>query len=213
VNESAIGKTANRRRLWPLWAMVIIFALPVAAAWFYYFNPEYLPETRANRGELIEPVRPWPADRRLLEPDGRAFDPATLADRWTLLTVSRSPCDDGCRQKLAELRQIRLALGESSLVVDRMALLVGDARQPALGATDEFVGMREVAAPDAALPQMTALFGPQQEIWNRIYIVDPFGNLMMRYAADAPPKDVLKDMERLLKASKTWIKGAQYGHR
>jgi hypothetical protein len=36
---------------------------------------------------------------------------------------------------------------------------------------------------------------------------------MMRYAADAPPKDVLKDMERLLKASKNWIKGAQYGHR
>lgn len=213
MSESVINKAASRRSLRPLWAMVIIFALPVVAAWFYYFNPELLPETRANRGELIQPVRPWPADLRLTEPDGRVFDAATMADRWTLLTVSRSPCDDACRQKLVELRQIRLALGESSLVVDRMALLAGDAPKPALGAMDEFAGMREVVAADAAVPQLTALFGPQQAIWNRIYIVDPFGNLMMRYAADAPPKDVLKDMERLLKASKNWIKGAQYGHR
>ena len=213
MSESVIDKPASRRSLWPLWAMVIIFALPVVAAWFYYFNPEFLPEGRANRGELIQPVRPWPADLRLGEPDGRAFDAATMADHWTLLTVSRSPCDDACREKVVELRQIRLALGESSLVVERMALLVGDPPQPALGATAEFAGMREVVAPGAAVPQVTALFGPQQEIWNRIYIVDPFGNLMMRYAADAPPKDVLKDMERLLKASKNWIKGAQYGHR
>jgi hypothetical protein len=213
VSEPVIAKAASRRSLWPLWAMVIIFALPVAAAWFYYFNPEFLPEARANRGELIQPVRPWPADLQFSEPDGRAFDAATMADHWTLLTVSRSPCNLACREKLVELRQIRLALGESSLVVERMALLVGGAPQPALGATDEFAGTREVVAPVSAVPQLTALLGPQQEIWNRIYIVDPLGNLMMRYAADAPPKDVLKDMERLLKASKNWIKGAQYGHR
>jgi len=213
VSESVIAKATNRPSLWPLWAMVLIFALPVAAAWFYYFNPEFLPEGRANRGELIQPVRPWPADLQLSESDGRAFDAATMADHWTLLTVGRSPCDPACREKLIELRQIRLALGESSLVVERMALLVGNAPQPALGATDELAGTREVVAPPSAVPQLTAVFGPPQEIWNRIYIVDPFGNLMMRYAADAPPKDVLKDMERLLKASKNWIKGAQYGHR
>ena len=37
----------------------------------------------------------------------------------------------------------------------------------------------------------------------RIYIVDPFGNLMMQYAKEAPPKDVVKDLERLLKYSRT----------
>jgi hypothetical protein len=35
---------------------------------------------------------------------------------------------------------------------------------------------------------------------------------MMRYGTDAPPDDVLKDLERLLKGSKNWIKGASYGH-
>ena len=33
----------------------------------------------------------------------------------------------------------------------------------------------------------------------RIYIVDPLGNLMMSYAADAPDKALLDDLKRLLR--------------
>ncbi len=57
------------------------------------------------------------------------------------------------------------------------------------------------------------MLGEGSDSLDRTYILDPMGNLMMRYAADAPAKDTLKDMERLLKASKNWIKGASYGHR
>ena len=57
------------------------------------------------------------------------------------------------------------------------------------------------------------LLGEGAAALHRIYILDPMGNLMMRYAPDAPAKDTLSDMERLLKASKNWIKGAQYGHK
>ena len=48
---------------------------------------------------------------------------------------------------------------------------------------------------------------------NNVFIVDPQGNLMMRYQPDATAKEILKDMEKLMKASKNWVKGAQYGHR
>jgi cytochrome oxidase Cu insertion factor (SCO1/SenC/PrrC family) len=34
-----------------------------------------------------------------------------------------------------------------------------------------------------------------------IYLVDPNGNVMMRWPAAAEPKRMLKDLERLLKAS------------
>ena len=44
-------------------------------------------------------------------------------------------------------------------------------------------------------------------------LLDPMGNVMMRYAPNAPAKDTLKDMGRLIKASKNWIKGAGYGHK
>jgi hypothetical protein len=210
VNAAAKGASPGHRNLWPLWGMIVIFALPALAAWFFYFNPGLLPSTRVNRGELIEPARPWPADLRLANADGSPFDPSALRDRWTMLLVSQAPCGPACEQKLAELRQIRLALGESRYVVERMALLAGDPGAP-LGA--EYAGTTLARADRAAESALQTLLGPEPPVWDRVYIVDPFGNLMMRYAADAPPKDVLKDMERLLKASKTWIKGAQYGHR
>jgi hypothetical protein len=35
----------------------------------------------------------------------------------------------------------------------------------------------------------------------RVYLIDPLGNLMMSYAADAPPKGMLEDMKRLLRLS------------
>ena len=210
MTGSAASAPAGGRSLWPLWAMVVIFALPAVAAWFFHFNPELLPATRVNRGELIEPVRPWPSELRLVRSDGSVFDAAAFRDHWTLLVVSRAPCGAECERRLAELRQIRLALGESRYVVERVALLAGGA---ATALAEPFAGTDVVRADSSAEPALQALFGPGPDIWDRVYVVDPFGNLMMRYAADAPPKDVLKDMERLLKASKTWIKGAQYGHR
>jgi hypothetical protein len=36
----------------------------------------------------------------------------------------------------------------------------------------------------------------------RVYYVDPLGNLMMYYTPDADPTGMLKDLARLLKASR-----------
>lgn len=210
MSAATPGAHAGPRSLWPLWAMIVIFALPAIAAWFFYLNPGLLPATRVNRGELVEPVRRWPSGLALTRPDGSAFDAAAFGDRWTLVVPSQAPCDAACERRLIDLRQIRLALGESRYLVERLAVLVGDA-PAALG--EPLAGTQVARAGVGQEPALQALFGPGPDIWDRIYVVDPFGNLMMRYAADAPPKDVLKDMERLLKASKNWIKGAQYGHR
>lgn len=209
MNAAVSPRPPVRPSLFPLWAMLFVFALPVVSAWIYYFNPELLPAKRANRGELIAPVRPWPPELTLGGVDGRPLLEGMLQGHWTLLTVQRSPCDAACRSRLGELRQIRLALGESGQAVERMVLLVG----PASGDAVDALGAKVARLDAGRLSDLEAFLGPGEPIWNRVYIVDPMGNLMMRYAEDAPAKDVLKDTERLLKASKNWIKGAQYGHR
>jgi len=66
---------------------------------------------------------------------------------------------------------------------------------------------------EAGAVWLIGALGQGPEALGRVYILDPMGNLMMRYASDAPAKDVLKDMGRLIKASKNWIKGAGYGHK
>lgn len=212
MSAVAIGSTAGRRSLWPLWLMVAVFALPVVTGWVLYLNPELLPARRINHGELIEPVRAWPPTLPLARGDGTAFDIASLRGRWVLLTAARAPCDDRCVARLAELRQIRLALGEGGLAVERLLILARDVRDGA-PAADALAGAELAHGGVEALPELLALLGPGEDIWDRVYIVDPLGNLMMRYAANAPARDVLKDTERLLKASRNWVKGAGYGHR
>lgn len=202
---------SDKPRNWiPLLAMVVVFAAPVLAAWFFYFNPQYLPSTRSNRGELIQPVIPLSDAMGLREADGGTLDLNRFKDKWTLVSLSAAPCEAACREQRVVLRQIRLALGETRFSVERLQLLYGDSPQGGeVEAEPAFEGM-QVAFADTRL--LDAL-GEGEAALDRLYILDPMGNLMMRYAPDAPAKDTLKDMERLLKASKNWIKGASYGHR
>ncbi len=195
------------RRVFPLLAMIVVFAAPILGAWFFYLNPEYLPSSQSNRGELIEPMLQVTADMGLQDADGNSLDMQPLEGKWTLVSLNKAPCEQDCRDKLISLRQIRLALGETSRHVERLQITVGAQRAPAVEA--DFDGMYSALADDRLL----AALGQGDAALNRIYILDPMGNLMMRYAPDASPKDTLKDMERLLKASKNWLKGASYGHR
>jgi hypothetical protein len=212
MTDTAV-RTPPRRGLGPLWLMVAIFAAPAIAAWFYYFNPEYLPEARSNRGELISPVVPLPAGPGLTASDGTELAREPFEGRWTLVFLASGDCGEACLARVADLRQIRLALGESGMSVARLLVIPESAaaQPPELEAA--FSGMRVAVAGAAYREQLTGALGEGAGALGRVYILDPMGNLMMRYASDAPAKDTLKDMERLLKASKNWIKGAQYGHR
>ena len=201
------------RRLLPLLAMVAVFAAPMVAAWFLYLNPEYLPSARSNRGDLLEPVVPLEASLGLEGPQGGPFDLGDLSGKWTLVAVSPAPCAEACRLRLADLGRVWAALGESRLNVERLLVVSvpeGGAAVDA-GFASELAGLRIAVAGPAAARALAARLGPGG--LERTYILDPFGQLMMRYSPDAPARDLLKDMERLLKASKNWIKGAQYGHR
>ncbi len=203
----------HRRNLWPLWAMIAVFAAPVVAAWFYFFFPEYLPEAHSNRGEIISPAIALPDGLELTTPAGEPFDLASLEGAWTLAYLADGTCAEDCVQRLVELRQIRLGLGDNRNLVERLLLVAdpaGPLDQGLMGRA--FEGMRVAGTDRDGLASLLAALGSGPEGLGRVYILDPQGRLMMRYAADAPPKDTLKDMERLLKGSKNWIKGANYGH-
>ncbi len=204
---------ARRRSMLPLWILVLMFALPIAASWFFYLNPELLPQDRTNRGQLIEPPRPV-ADLKLGTPDGGFLHLDSLQPKWALLTLAHPPCDDSCRQTLVNFRQIRKALAENAERLERLLILLpqGPAGSPGPSKA-EYAGTRVALASGPFLAALTGSSGTAEKPLNEVFIIDPRGSLMMRYGADASPKDILKDLERLMKASKNWVKGAQYGHR
>jgi hypothetical protein len=212
MNESATNRP--RRSLLPLWVMVAIFALPVVAAWFFYFNPEYLPSGHSNRGELIDPPRPL-AGLQLQHLDGGDYSLDGLQGNWTMVAVAAGECAAECQTQVHDMQQVRLALAENRYRLERVLILErpeADANVDAIA--KQYSGTQVLLAEGDRAQALERLFGVQgAPIAGMRYLVDPFGNLMMQYSPEAPPKDMLHDLEKLFKASKNWIKGAQYGHR
>jgi hypothetical protein len=117
------------------------------------------------------------------------------------LYVQHGRCDDECLKALYDTRQVRLALDREMDRVQRV--FIGDsdccdlkelqARHP------DLIAIRAGSADEALLALLPERSGELNS--HRVYLIDPLGNLMMFYAADAKPKGMLEDMKRLLRLS------------
>ena len=182
------------RSLAVVWMIVALCVAPVAASYLaYYF---WLPTRQVNYGELIEARTLPPARLRLADGSDFAFE--RLRGKWILLMVHGGACDGRCPDKLFALRQLRLTQGREMNRIERV-WLIEDAQLPAPEAVAPFEGTWLVRAAGSAVLQ--TLPAAQQPA-DYLYIVDPLGNLVMRYAQDADPARIIKDIARLLKASR-----------
>lgn len=162
----------------------LFFALPFAIGWLAYAL-QWTPGATGNHGEL---VKPHPLA-------GRAFD--ALKGKWILVSFDRAACDKACEEKLYYMRQVRTAQGKERGRVARLWILVdeGAPRPELLRAIEgtQVVRLAE-AGPEAQFP------GYADRV-SYVYLVDPLGNLMMRYPRNADPSGMIKDMARLLRYS------------
>ena len=171
-----------------------LFIIPLGLAWGLFYSG-WKPNAQVNRGTLIQPVRPLALSLQSL--DGQqAVD---LKGQWTMLTVSDGDCNQACWENLYKMRQVRVLLNKDSQRVEK-ALLVRESE--ALSRFDELTN----AYPQTQLAstenwQALLQWLDESSHQNSIYLVDPQGYLMMFYLADADPKDLLKDLKRLLKYS------------
>ncbi len=83
------------RRYLPLYVLMAITIVPIAAAYIsYYFAP---PAGRTNYGTLLQPQRPVPA-LSLTNLDGTRFDLRQLAGNWVFVMVRRRPMRQAVRE-------------------------------------------------------------------------------------------------------------------
>lgn len=181
----------SRRQLLLLFG---IFAAPMVAAYVAYFF--LVPEGRLNYGELLEP-RPVP-EAELRGFDGKPASLAALRGKWVLVQWDGGGCDTGCRDKLYSMRQIRLAQGKDMDRIER-AWLVDDGVAPAAETVVEYLGTRVLNARSSGLERT---FPAAQSVRDHVYLVDPLGNLMLRFPKNADPRRMVKDLTRLLKVSR-----------
>lgn len=169
-----------------------IFALPIVASVLAYnFWPA---QSTANYGELLLPPALAP-EIDLAGDDGKPFHFSALRGKWVLIASDSGACPEACLAKLVLVRQVRLALGRNAMRVDRV-YVADDLRALDRATLAAFPGMIVASIP----PGMTLPSLPLNDRAH-IYLVDPNGNVMMRFPAQGDPRRMLKDLERLLKAS------------
>lgn len=194
---------AKRSRL-TLALIFLLFGAPVVVAVLMHSGWwEYRPAAMTNLGQLVDPPRP-------LDLAALAFSPAANAQpsgpRWAVLYPVTSPCSGGCLSDIENLRQIHRAAGRHQPNLALVLLMPADSGQDLaddlLRVYPVFEPALDAGAEVAQLLRSFADTGPDGAlVAGQAFLVDPAGNIMMRYAAGFDPNHLNKDLKRLLKWS------------
>jgi SCO1/SenC len=181
--------------------ITLVFAAPVVLGWGVYATRGWWNLGTINHGQIISPARPlgqWTLDTL----QGPPLRMAALRGKWIMVYIGSSACAAACRDDLYKMRQVRMALGEDSRRVQRLFILTDrDHLQSLQTALVQHPGLQVAAASPKVLPGMLQEFASDGAD-HAVYLVDPLGNLMMRYAQGFGPKGMLKDLQRLLDVSR-----------
>lgn len=168
--------------------LAALFFVPVATSFILYYGLDWRPPGGTNHGELYTPARPLPEGA------------APLTGKWSLVYAGHGACDENCRRSLVFARQTRLSLNKDMMRMNRVFLATADCCDRGY-LTSEHEGLEVVdAAADPALAAVVAAL-PATEREHSLFIVDPLGNLVMRYDTRMEPRGLLEDLKKLLKLS------------
>jgi cytochrome oxidase Cu insertion factor (SCO1/SenC/PrrC family) len=189
-----------RLRIEPL-LVALITLVPMAAAYWLYYSGRGadLPLLVNEERQIMTPPIALPPLAGT-DGEGRAIDNLWSAPEWSLVYVRTGPCTDVCRDELVRLLQVYLSLGKDQDRVRRVFLGPGEgpgAEDPALlaGRLDGPEGQR-------LLELLRGAGQPVPPNSARLYVVDPHGNLVLGYPAEADQRALRDDLERLLKVSR-----------
>ena len=184
------AKSGGRRTLL---LIVAIGLAPIVASYaaYYWFTPS----ARVNYGELLE-TAPAPIVVGT-NSDGKAFSLTDLRGKWVLLIARRGGCSDDCARALYATRQARTIQGREQDRVVRLLLqpLPAPAPPQELAAADP--GLVVVSIEQHALEQLPL----GESAAAGILLLDPRGNLVLRYGPDPDIRRLANDLQRVLKAS------------
>lgn len=185
----------------PLLLILLIGVLtPLASTLLFYFAP---PQQHTARGEILAPQKTPPQWN-------------LAGGKWTLLYAGDNPCGKACRQRLCQMRQLRLMLPGHYFRLQRawlqkqqsppLSLVTsgdcGEARAAAFADTAQQVnvtdGVLAVAGDNGTLPAPAS--GLKRADY--LYLIDPDGNTAMRFAPNLDIYAIRKDLAKLLKLSK-----------
>jgi hypothetical protein len=182
---------------WKLFLVIAICAAPMIASYLAYYV--FKPQGRTNYGTLIDP-RQYPMPTLgTTTLDGKPFSLEQLKGKWIMLQVNGGDCGEPCKTMLYEVRQLRLMQGKNMNRIER-AWLITDAKPLETVLMREYDGTHFLRANPAMVNAWLPVDAGTSAA-DHIYLIDPLGNLMMRFPKNADPNKIKKDLAKLLAAS------------
>jgi cytochrome oxidase Cu insertion factor (SCO1/SenC/PrrC family) len=191
----------NKRNPYTVWFVVLAFIAPVVLAYIMFFFVDV--RSFVNHGEILNPIVNIDSFK-LKNEAGELIAKDTLTYKWRLISFLGKDCSSVCAARLHDTRQIHTSLGKNQHRLLRMFIHLQAAGEPLSKMIDE------------NHPDVIHVYGDKEIIIealgknikdgvgitsNETYIMDPMGNVMMRFTVDQPNKEFLYDLKKLLKAS------------
>lgn len=196
VMQNPQPDAVRRGRLKVVLIFVIGFA-PFILATLMYYSGWGIPHGRVNHGELLLPTVPV-AQLGLHDAKGQPltaqFAPAAKNPSWMLLILAPH-CDQRCVELLHTTRQVNIALGKDA---NRLSRAFWSPQPPAgIDLATAYPQLQRLQAS----PAPATWPGKVEPSTLQIYVIDPHGNLVLRYDQQEKGKGMLDDLKRLLRLS------------
>ena len=197
----------NRQNRRTFLLLAVLFIAPMAAGYLLHFVfPQFQPTGRTNYGDLVNPARPLPMIQ-FTGIDGNRVDTSVLTQRWSYIYLGGEQCDEACRAKIHQIRQIRILLNENTERVQRVYIApnlqaLRAARDLLSGENADLIYLADSGATGERAIDFFKPVAP-----DALYLTDTRANWVMTYPADhTESKGILKDIQTLLKLSMDAVK-------
>jgi hypothetical protein len=168
--------------------LLALFFAPLVVAFALYYGLGWRPASQSIHGELISPARAMPSGAQ------------NLRGTWALVYVGDGACDGDCRTALVFARQTRLSLDKDMTRLSRVMLATANCCDVAyLKKEHDGIKVFDVSAAQDKAELLAVL--PEVPLQHTLFVVDPLGNLVMRYDVRQNPAGLLADLRKLLKLS------------
>ena len=194
----------NKKNKMIIVLVIVAFTSPLLLSWFIFNHTDFL-EMRgtSNHGELIVPPRHID-DLSLIDPL-KSDRKESLHGKWSMVYVTEV-CDKLCMGNVYRMRQIHIAMDKHSLRVQKVLFLTRQNTNELTEMLLDFAGQQvintDLIDTNALIEKFRLTKSDNPLLAGRIYIIDPLGNLMMSFQPEANPRDIMKDLNKLLRASR-----------
>lgn len=177
--------------------VLLVFTAPIAGAFFYK------PASFNNYGDIYSPVRP--VENLLMQGSDGPVELDSMRRQWIFLVTANGRCAQTCEDNILKIRQLRFMQNNNMMRIRTVFLHTQLLPEVALDLAAKYSPVEAYSVPFNSFDEWTKILrlpkAPVEAQRDRLYIIDPAGNLMMSYPATADPSLIKKDIKRLLKTS------------